>query len=372
MLKEEAHHMFVGAGGVGSAVQRIGRVTMRRTRHRRRGSLRRYQHRDSAALPQPHQLAACRWTCSEPRPRPTPPTTSPPASRVAIERAADPTTTGCKAPSVNVPAVEAGGADGRDRCRPFPPSTTPFEIDYIDDCQNGLDRWNRTLAPAGAALRLPHVGFHRAVGVFSGHQFTPEGLPVTAEEWSAGHDRWLPTEDDRAHVASPGGPRDRNRPWVAGWLAARQWHSRQAGRLRIRPALMRDPFNAAVWLVDRHVAAGRGERVAFHCEDRSLTYRALQEATWAAANGLKSVGIETGDRVAHAGGRRGGVPRCSSWGPPVWSHPGSRSRPCFAHPRWPRWPQTRRRRPSWCRSGMRALLPGGGAWRPPPACESPS
>ncbi len=60
---------------------------------------------------------------------------------------------------------------------------------------------------------------------------------------------------------------------------------------------MPDPFNAAVWLVDRHVAAGRGERVAFLCEDRSLTYRALQEATWAAANGLKSVGIEAGDRV---------------------------------------------------------------------------
>jgi benzoate-CoA ligase family protein len=60
---------------------------------------------------------------------------------------------------------------------------------------------------------------------------------------------------------------------------------------------MRDPFNAAAWLIDRHVAAGRGERIAFDCENRSLTYRALQEATFAAGNGLKSVGIETGDRV---------------------------------------------------------------------------
>jgi benzoate-CoA ligase family protein len=60
---------------------------------------------------------------------------------------------------------------------------------------------------------------------------------------------------------------------------------------------MSDPFNAAVWLVDRHVAAGRGDRIAFYCEDRALSYRALQEATWAAANGLTSVGVEPGDRV---------------------------------------------------------------------------
>jgi benzoate-CoA ligase family protein len=60
---------------------------------------------------------------------------------------------------------------------------------------------------------------------------------------------------------------------------------------------MPDPFNAAVWLVDRHVATGRGDRVAFHCEDRSLTYRDLQEASWSAANGLTTVGVKPGDRV---------------------------------------------------------------------------
>ncbi len=60
---------------------------------------------------------------------------------------------------------------------------------------------------------------------------------------------------------------------------------------------MTTPFNAAQWLVDRQVAAGGGGRVAFECEDRSLTYTALQEATWAAANGLRSVGVAPGDRV---------------------------------------------------------------------------
>jgi benzoyl-CoA 2,3-epoxidase subunit B len=116
-----------------------------------------------------------------------------------------------------VPAVEAGAATERS-VPALSALNNTLRNDYIDDCQNGLERWNRTLAPAGAALRLPHVGFHRAVGVFSGHHFTPEGLPVTAEEWSAGHDRWLPTEDDRAHVASLMGPVTETGR-VAGWLA---------------------------------------------------------------------------------------------------------------------------------------------------------
>ncbi len=56
-------------------------------------------------------------------------------------------------------------------------------------------------------------------------------------------------------------------------------------------------FNAAEWLVDRHVEAGRGEDVAFWCEDRQLTYAGLQRATWAAAGQLASIGVGVGDRV---------------------------------------------------------------------------
>jgi acyl-coenzyme A synthetase/AMP-(fatty) acid ligase len=60
---------------------------------------------------------------------------------------------------------------------------------------------------------------------------------------------------------------------------------------------MTTAFNASQWLVDRHVAAGGGERLAFQCQDRSLTYTGLMEATWAAANGLSSVGVSPCDRV---------------------------------------------------------------------------
>jgi benzoate-CoA ligase len=56
-------------------------------------------------------------------------------------------------------------------------------------------------------------------------------------------------------------------------------------------------FNAAEWLVDRHVSDGRGDEVAFFCDDQQLTYAGLQRATSAAAAMLAAVGVEPGDRV---------------------------------------------------------------------------
>jgi benzoate-CoA ligase len=56
-------------------------------------------------------------------------------------------------------------------------------------------------------------------------------------------------------------------------------------------------FNAAAWLVDRHVAEGRGARIAYRCGDETLTYRGLQKLVWATANGLRALGVEPGDRV---------------------------------------------------------------------------
>ncbi len=92
--------------------------------------------------------------------------------------------------------------------------------DYIEDCQKGLDRWNRTLAAAGVdrTLELPYIGFHRKVGTFSGSHVSPDGRLIGDDEWKANVDSWLPTDEDRAHVKSlmvgitePGK--------MAGWVA---------------------------------------------------------------------------------------------------------------------------------------------------------
>jgi len=62
-------------------------------------------------------------------------------------------------------------------------------------------------------------------------------------------------------------------------------------------------LNACDNAVDRHVRAGRGDRVAFYFEGepgdgRTITYAELQREVSKAANALQALGVTTGDRVA--------------------------------------------------------------------------
>jgi acetyl-CoA synthetase len=63
-------------------------------------------------------------------------------------------------------------------------------------------------------------------------------------------------------------------------------------------------LNAAYNCVDRHVEAGKGEKVAFHWvgepagDARMITYAELKDEVSKAANALTSLGVEVGDRVA--------------------------------------------------------------------------
>ena len=46
---------------------------------------------------------------------------------------------------------------------------TDLRREYVADCQNGVNRWNKILAEAGLPQRLalPHQAFNRKVGVFA-------------------------------------------------------------------------------------------------------------------------------------------------------------------------------------------------------------
>jgi benzoate-CoA ligase family protein len=57
-------------------------------------------------------------------------------------------------------------------------------------------------------------------------------------------------------------------------------------------------FNAAAWLIDRHVTEGRGDRIAVRCQGRSTTYAGLQRELYRAQRLLGDLGVEIGDRVA--------------------------------------------------------------------------
>ncbi|MEM9133922.1 MAG: benzoate-CoA ligase family protein [Actinomycetota bacterium] len=58
-----------------------------------------------------------------------------------------------------------------------------------------------------------------------------------------------------------------------------------------------EPHNAAAWLVDRHVAAGDGDRVAIRCQGRDTTYARLQAELHRAQCALADLGIDAGQRV---------------------------------------------------------------------------
>jgi benzoyl-CoA 2,3-dioxygenase component B len=76
--------------------------------------------------------------------------------------------------------------------------------DYIVDCQRGVDRWNKIIRDHGidVELRLPHRGFHRAIGTFADVRVSPDGRLLSQAEWDAHKHEWLPTQADEEHVQS--------------------------------------------------------------------------------------------------------------------------------------------------------------------------
>jgi benzoyl-CoA 2,3-dioxygenase component B len=92
--------------------------------------------------------------------------------------------------------------------------------DYVKDAQAGIERWNRIIEKAGLPVRLkaPHKAFNRRIGPLSAVRVDPEGNVVSEAEWSARHADWLPSESDRAFVASLMG-RVAERGRFANWIA---------------------------------------------------------------------------------------------------------------------------------------------------------
>jgi len=92
--------------------------------------------------------------------------------------------------------------------------------DYTNDAAGGIKRWNTAIAKLNIEfeLKLPHEGFHRKIGAFSGAPITPEGTVISDDEWQAKKYEWIPSDGDGDFIQSlmqtviePG--------MYAGWIA---------------------------------------------------------------------------------------------------------------------------------------------------------
>jgi benzoyl-CoA 2,3-epoxidase subunit B len=95
-----------------------------------------------------------------------------------------------------------------------------LRTEYIKDCQRGVDRWNKTIRDEGLdiELRLPSHKFHRQIGMWAGHGFSPEGAQLDVGTFVARRAEWLPSKADEVYIKSlmqpvyePG--------QMAGWIA---------------------------------------------------------------------------------------------------------------------------------------------------------
>lgn len=107
------------------------------------------------------------------------------------------------------------------------PYLTALNLDlrdeYTADCENGVRRWNQALEDAGLdqRLSLPHEGFNRQVGNYAGHFVSPDGRVISEQEWNDNVAQWLPSDETRRKVAALMVP-EYEPGKFAGWIAPPQ------------------------------------------------------------------------------------------------------------------------------------------------------
>ncbi len=214
MLKEEAHHMFVGASGVARVVDR----TIQLTKEHNTDDVRAYGGIDVATLQRYlnfHFSVSLDLFGAETSTNAANYFAAGLKGRFQEERRDDDHL--LKGVSRLVPYFADGQISTREVVSLSALNET-LRDDYVADCQKGVDRWNRALGEIGHKLTLSHVGFNRAVGTFKGARISPNGTVLTEAQWQQEVDRFLPSHADREFVSSlMVGVHERGK--MAGWVA---------------------------------------------------------------------------------------------------------------------------------------------------------
>ncbi|MDQ2848141.1 MAG: benzoyl-CoA 2,3-epoxidase subunit BoxB [Actinomycetota bacterium] len=217
MLKEEAHHMFVGTTGIDRVVERTVQL------------MKEFQIDDVAARGgislktiqkyiNFHYSVSLDLFGSETSTNVANYFTAGLKGRWSEERRKDDHQ--LTSDSILVDTVTEDGEIGQAEVSALVGLNTDLRREYISDCQNGVDRWNRILAKAELPQRLalPSVAFNRKVGAFSSIEASPTGERISAEEWQLRQEDWLPNAVDKTHVRSLMQP-VHERGKIAAWIA---------------------------------------------------------------------------------------------------------------------------------------------------------
>jgi benzoyl-CoA 2,3-dioxygenase component B len=216
MLKEEAHHMFVGTTGVDRVVERTAQVMAENDTD---------DVAAHGAIPLPviqkylnfHYSVSLDLFGGETSTNVANYYTAGLKGRWMEERRRDDHLLGDD--SIMVDAL-VDGEIGQTEVSALTGLNTDLRREYIADCEGGVKRWNRILAGAGLPhrLALPHPAFNRKVGAFAGVEASPSGERLPAAEWERRKDQWLPTGTDKTFVRSLMRP-VYERGKIAAWLA---------------------------------------------------------------------------------------------------------------------------------------------------------
>ncbi len=217
MLKEEAHHMFVGTTGVDRVVERTVELMAEYDTDDVSGyggiSLKTIQKYLNF-----HYTVSLDLFGSETSTNVANYYTAGLKGRWSEERRQDDHR--LTSESIMVDAITDEGEIGQTEVAALVGLNTDLRREYISDCQNGVNRWNRILADAGQPqrLKLPSVAFNRKVGAFAGIHATPDAEVIPEGEWQRRQGEWLPTAVDKTYVRSLMQP-VHERGKIASWIA---------------------------------------------------------------------------------------------------------------------------------------------------------
>jgi benzoyl-CoA 2,3-epoxidase subunit B len=217
MLKEEAHHMFVGTTGVDRVVERTAQLMVEHDSDE-------VAARGGIPLPVIQKYLNFHYSVSldlfggETSTNVANYYTAGLKGRWSEDRRRDDHK--LTSESIMVDCVDEDGQIGQTEVAALTGLNTDLRREYISDCESGVKRWNRILERAGVGrrLRLPHAAFNRKVGAFAGIEATPDGERLEAGEWARRQGEWLPTDVDKTHVRSLMQP-VLERGKIAAWIA---------------------------------------------------------------------------------------------------------------------------------------------------------